>query len=39
MKEVVDVYGADNTRLIVSSTCHWQMAEMFVDNMTFFSQP
>ena len=36
MKEVVDVYGADNTRLIVSSTCHWQMAEMFVDNMTFF---
>ena len=36
MKEVVDIYGAGETRLIVSSTCHWQMAEMFVDNMSFF---
>ncbi len=36
MKEVVDMYGAGDTRLIVSSTCHWQMAEMFVDDMSFF---
>ena len=36
MKDVVDAYGAGQTRLIASSTCHWQMGEMFVGKMSFF---
>ena len=36
IKEVVDEYGAGDTRLIASSTCHWQLGGLFIDNMSFF---
>jgi hypothetical protein len=36
MKSVVETYGAGETRLICSTTCHHQLHDLFVDSMVFF---
>ena len=36
VKQVVDEYGAGETRLFMSTTCHHQLLDMFVDSMVYF---
>ena len=36
IKSVVQEYGSGETRLILSSSCHHQLQELFVDSMVYF---
>lgn len=36
VKQVVDAYGAGETRLVMSTTCHHQLQALFIDSMVYF---
>ena len=36
IKNVVEEYGAGDTRLVMSTTCHYQLQELFCDSMVYF---